>query len=126
MSKSFLHLRVGTRNSRLSRVQTEQALNRLKQRLSVLDFEIVECSTPGDRDRTTDLRASPEDFFTRDLDDAVLSGTVDAAVHSAKDLPESLAEGLDTFWLPWREDPRDTLILRQGETRETLPPTPRI
>ncbi len=74
----------------------------------------MELSSPGDRDKRSDLRSSDPDFFTRDLDDALLEGRIDLAVHSAKDLPDSLREGVDFLWLPWREDPRDVLILRKG------------
>jgi uroporphyrinogen III methyltransferase / synthase len=73
-------------------------------------FEFLEITTPGDADRSTDLRESPADFFTRSLDEAVLSGTVDFAVHSAKDLPYPVADGLDWFWLPDSGDRRDCLI----------------
>jgi len=83
-------------------------------------------SSPGDRDRQTDLRETAGDFFTKDLDQAVLCGDVDCAVHSAKDVPSPLPEGLDWCWLPWREDPRDALVLRPGAKREELPPSPRI
>ncbi len=76
-----------------------------------MTFELVSLSSPGDRDRQTDLRASPADFFTRDLDEAVLEGRLDFAIHSAKDLPDPMPAGLDWCWLPWREDPRDALIL---------------
>ncbi len=71
-----------------------------------------------------DLRASSQDFFTRDLDDAVLSGEVDFAVHSAKDMPENIRDGLDWFWLPWREDPRDVIVLRKGDAVSMLPENP--
>lgn len=81
-------------------------------------------SSPGDRDKTTDLRLTPGDFFTRDLDDAVRSGQIDCALHSAKDLPEPLPAGLDLVYLPWFEDPRDVLILPPRQT--TVPPSPRI
>jgi uroporphyrinogen III methyltransferase/synthase len=83
-------------------------------------------TTPGDRDLRTDLRASPSDFFTRDLDEAVATGALDAAVHSAKDLPEPVPAGIDWCWLPWREDARDVLILRHGVSPVSLPKRPVI
>jgi len=89
-------------------------------------FEVVTTSSPGDRDRQTDLRESPGDFFTKDLDDAVLSGDLDCAVHSSKDLPEPVTDGLDWCWLPWSADPRDVLVLRPGETRAELGAEPRV
>ncbi len=111
MTKTF---RVGARDSLLSRLQTESALAHLHRETGA-DFTLRLFSSPGDRDQKTDLQSSPGDFFTRDLDEALLSGEIDLALHSAKDLPpEGLPEGLDWFWLPWREDARDCLVLREG------------
>ena len=106
-------LRVGTRGSKLAMIQTQDALNRIEQLFPEFGFTIAPMATMGDVDLTTDLRLSPDDFFTRDLDEAVRSGRVDIAVHSAKDLPDPVASDLDWFWLPWREDPRDAWILPQ-------------
>ena len=110
-------LTCGTRDSALSLLQTNDALAKLRDETG-LDFKVVPFSSPGDRDQATDLRVSPGDFFTRDLDQALLDGRIDCAIHSAKDLPpEGLPEGLDWFWLPWREDPRDCLVTRVAEPR---------
>ena len=107
---------VGARDSQLSLLQAEGALKRIQAQTG-LAFELRPFSSPGDRDQTTDLRQSPGNFFTKDLDDALLTGQINCAIHSAKDLPpEGLPEGLDWFWLPWREDPRDALVLREGVT----------
>ncbi|MDP2991106.1 MAG: uroporphyrinogen-III C-methyltransferase, partial [Kiritimatiellota bacterium] len=79
-----------------------------------------------DRDRTTNLRETPPDFFTRDLDERVRRGELDCAVHSAKDLPDPVAGGLDWLWLPWRDDPRDVLIRPIGQSVDSMPPDSRI
>ena len=126
MRNSQVVFRAGTRDSQLAQTQTAGALRQLESLLPGVTFDMVTASSPGDRDRQTDLRVSLGDFFTQDLDNAVLSGELDCAVHSAKDLPDPVAAGLDWFWLPWREDPRDAVILRPGETRENLPPEPRV
>ncbi|MBT3294019.1 MAG: uroporphyrinogen-III C-methyltransferase [Verrucomicrobia bacterium] len=126
MTESSLRLQVGTRNSHLALVQARAALDRLHERLPAVCFDLIEASSPGDRDRVMDLQASPEDFFTRDLDDAVLSGALDAAIHSAKDVPPHPRDGLDWCWLPEPADPRDVLILRRGETTADWPDEPRI
>ncbi len=118
--------RAGTRASRLALIQTREALRQFESRLTGVAFELVPCSSPGDRDLATDLRTSPGDFFTRDLDDAVREGRLDLAIHSAKDLPDPLPEGLDWCWLPWREDPRDALVLAPGRTVAALPAAPVI
>lgn len=107
---------VGARGSSLSVVQTKAALAELHKVLPVLEFTLQEVTTPGDRDKKKDLRISPADFFTKDLDDALLAGKIDCAVHSAKDLPEPMPEGIDWFWLPWSEDARDVIILPKIKT----------
>jgi uroporphyrinogen III methyltransferase/synthase len=119
-------LRAGTRGSRLALVQTRDTLRRLEERLPGCRFEEVVVSSPGDRDRTTDLRESPADFFTRDLDEKVLSGELDIAIHSAKDVPDPAPEGLDWCWMPWREDPRDVLIRPARTGMHDLPEAPVI
>ncbi len=116
--------RAGTRGSRLALAQTQEALDKLAALFPAVDFERVPVSTPGDRDLTTDLRASPADFFTRDLDDALRERHIDIAVHSAKDLPDPVPPGIDWFWLPWREDPRDAWVLPLGKTWADLPAAP--
>jgi len=119
-------LKFGTRTSRLALVQTRDAIRRLATTLPGLQFEEVGVSTPGDRDLTLDLRESPQDFFTRDLDDKLLAGEIDFAVHSAKDLPDPLADGIDWCWLPWHEDPRDVLIRPPGLGLDSLATDARI
>ena len=107
---------VGARGSRLSRVQTENAVAFLARTFLGTAYRVVAVETPGDRDLTTPIERSAPDFFTRDLDAAVRDGRLDCAIHSAKDLPERIADGLDWFWLPNREDPRDAWALRAGLT----------
>lgn len=112
MKKSF---RVGARGSRLSLAQTEGALDFLAKMFPGTSYRTVVVETPGDRDLTTPIETSAPDFFTRDLDTAVREGRIDFAIHSAKDLPDPIADDLDWFWLPTREDPRDCLVLRSGD-----------
>lgn len=116
---------VGARNSQLSIMQSKTAINRLQELRPQLQLELQPMSSPGDRDRQTDLRISDPDFFTRDLDTALLKGEIDAAMHSAKDLSNPLADGIDYFWLPWREDPRDALVLPRG-AEDQLPANARF
>lgn len=111
--------KVGARGSRLSRAQTYGAMAFLSSTFPGTHYEFIAVSTPGDRDLTTPIEKSAPDFFTRDLDDAVRSGRIDFAVHSAKDLPppDQMPSDLDWFWLPCREDRRDALVVRRGTTR---------
>lgn len=126
MTKSSVAFSAGTRPSRLALIQTRSVISNLVRILPDCAFDIREISSPGDRDRSTDLRESPGDFFTRDLDDALASRDIDLAIHSAKDLPPALPSGLDWVWLPWSEDSRDAWVARKGETLAELPPDPII
>ncbi|MDC7223027.1 MAG: uroporphyrinogen-III C-methyltransferase [Spirochaetales bacterium] len=118
MRESQSVFRAGTRNSNLALIQSKAALERLAGLFPSIEWEQVPFSSPGDRDRELDLKESPADFFSRDLDEAVIRGDLDCALHSAKDLNYPLREELDWFWLPWAEDPRDAIICRPGESPE--------
>ena len=124
MKRSPITFKVGTRPSNLAVAQARAALNQIELQIEPHRFEIHSLSTAGDRDRSTDLRQSPADFFTNELDAALLDGTIDCALHSAKDLPEPLSPEIDWFWLSHREEPRDALVLRANQTLEDLPPNP--
>lgn len=102
----------GARGSRLSVAQAQGCIDFLGNAVDGFRAELWTFETPGDRDLTTPIEKGAPDFFTRDLDEAVRSGKVDFAVHSAKDLPEDIADDLDWFWLPNREDPRDCWVAR--------------
>jgi uroporphyrinogen III methyltransferase/synthase len=119
-------LRVGTRNSKLALIQTNQAVGLFQNLAPCCQFTISEFSSPGDRNQSMDLRISPEDFFTKDLDESLLSKTIDAAIHSAKDLPQIISKGIDWCWLPIKDDPRDVLVLPSGKSLSDLPTDPRI
>ena len=114
--------KIGARGSALSLAQTRVAVRSLRQMFPDTRWRIVPMASPGDRDQTTPLEKSAPDFFTRDLDEAVRKGEIDCAVHSAKDLPgysgaggDMVTEGLDWFWLPEREDPRDCWVFRADQ-----------
>lgn len=79
--------------------------------------------SPGDRDKTVSMLEPgiPDDFFTRDLDQAVLAGRADAALHSAKDLPWPLPKGLEVWTLGPRAEPHDELCSLSGWSIESLP-----
>ncbi len=126
MTKSSTVFRVGTRPSELARIQTAQVVNEFKRLVPHVRWEIEPVCSPGDRDRETDLRASPQDFFTRDLDEALLAGRIDCAVHSAKDLPDPMPEGVEWCWLPLAAEPRDAMVLPKGKDVAQLPENPRI
>ncbi|MDO4288960.1 MAG: hydroxymethylbilane synthase [Eubacterium sp.] len=102
---------VGSRGSKLAVVQTNWLLDRLKAANPQVDFELKIIKTKGDRiqDKALD-KIGDKGLFTKELEDALLSGEIDMAVHSMKDMPSRLPEGLTLSVPPAREDPRDVLV----------------
>jgi hydroxymethylbilane synthase len=101
-------LRIGSRGSRLALTQAELAIERLRQ--PGLEFALVPVTTAGDRDRSKPFgEIGSRGVFVKELEEALLSGRIDIAVHSAKDMTSTDTEGLSVgAYLP-REDPRDAL-----------------
>ena len=123
--KKFL-IKSGCRNSKLSLVQTENALHAIQADFPQLKFKIIGLKSFGDKNKNIllDSPDAPEDIWTRELDEKLLKDEIDIAVHSAKDLPPTIRKGLDFFWLPWCEEPGDVLIFRKGQTKSDLPKKP--
>lgn len=100
---------VGARSSPLSRAQVEEVRREFN-----LEFDVIWVETRGDKDKKSSLRGLEKtDFFTRELDQMVLVGQIDAAIHSAKDLPDPLPKGLTIAALSKGIDPRDSLVIRR-------------
>jgi hydroxymethylbilane synthase len=115
--------RIGARGSKLSLAQTGQTRARLAAKLGLSEdaFEIVPIVTSGDRiqDRTL-IEAGGKGLFTKELDEALLDGRIDLAVHSLKDLPTRLPDGI-TYTVTEREDPRDAFVSLKARTLSELP-----
>jgi hydroxymethylbilane synthase len=104
---------IGARNSPLSKAQVAE----IKKELSI-DFETIFISTIGDLDQKTSLRTLEKtNFFTKELDEMLLTHKIDAAVHSAKDLPDPLPSGLVVCYLSKGLDPRDALVFNKEPIR---------
>lgn len=104
-------IRIGTRRSQLALYQAELARAKILHNFPSLQVELVKITTSGDMVRRG--KASPLEskrFFTREIEDALLKGEVDLAVHSAKDLAVLLPDGLKVGAVLEREDPRDCLV----------------
>ncbi|MBI5272496.1 MAG: hydroxymethylbilane synthase [Chlamydiia bacterium] len=109
------------RSSPLSRAQFEEIRDALVKYRHDVVLEPLWTTSPGDLDLTISLRSlGKSDFFTRDLDMMVRDGKARVAIHSAKDLPEPLAEGLMVIAVTRGIDLRDSLVLRRGEALQTL------
>lgn len=115
-------LRFGTRTSALARWQTDHVARRLADRYPGLCCEIVPISTAGDRDVTTPLpEIGGKGVFTEELERALLTGAIDVAVHSLKDVPVEILPQLALVIAGPRADARDVIIARDAVTLATLP-----
>jgi hydroxymethylbilane synthase len=119
-------IRAGARGSRLSRAQIAELAAFLDVLLPGTQIDFAPVETPGDRDRRTPLPAAAGDFFTRDLDRALLRGRVDLSVHSAKDLPERIPDGLRIAAVTPAFAPWDVLVARDGLSLNELPRGARV
>lgn len=103
-------MKAGTRGSRLAMVQTKHIISELSK-ITPEEVGIEIIKTTGDKIKDSQLyNMDVKGIFTKELDKAVLERDVDFAVHSLKDLPTELAEGLEVVAVPPRESPREALI----------------
>lgn len=110
-------IRVGSRESRLAVIQAEMVMDYLKKRLPLAKVELVTMKTTGDKilDRTLD-QIGGKGLFVKELDRALLEHRTDLSVHSLKDMPMEVPEELPLLGFSRREDPRDVLVLPEGES----------
>ncbi len=121
-------LRTISRASRLALLQVEELRRLLRDAGIEARLELVSTPSYGDRHKEVSLMSPdvPGDFFTRELDAALLSGTADVAVHSAKDLPYPLPAGIEVVALTAAFDRTDSLVARHGYALATLPSGSRV
>jgi hydroxymethylbilane synthase len=115
-------LRVGTRGSALALAQAEGVRRAISQVISHRNFELVPITTRGDTHQGPLPEIGGKGLFTADLQEALATGKIDLAVHSAKDLPAAAPEGVVLAAVPPREDPRDALLTRHGGGLSKLTP----
>ncbi|MFN4180243.1 MAG: hydroxymethylbilane synthase [Armatimonadota bacterium] len=124
-------LKVGTRGSKLALAQTEWVINALKQKFPDLQVETVIIRTKGDVIADRPLReVAGKGFFVKEIEAALLRGEIDFAIHSLKDMPTDLPEGLTVAALCNRVEPRDVLVVRgwqggNGDLREIVKQMPK-
>ncbi len=113
---------LGTRGSRLALIQTEKVRSMLLRAIPDIEITIKVIKTEGDSDLSIPLSSfGGRGAFVRSIEHSLLRNDIDAAVHSLKDLPSQLPEGLVLGSVPEREDPRDALVSSNGHTLEALP-----
>ncbi|MCG0238080.1 MAG: hydroxymethylbilane synthase [Firmicutes bacterium] len=118
-------VRVATRGSLLALSQTRWVVARLEALHPGVRFAIEIYRTQGDRTQAAGIPLSQvggKGLFTKELEEALLDGRADLAVHSLKDMPTELPPGLTLGCIPEREDPRDVVIARDGTPLAELPP----
>lgn len=118
-------IRIGSRKSQLALVQTHWVQAELQQRFADRKFEVHTMSTQGDKILDVALaKIGDKGLFTKELEIGMLQGEIDFAVHSLKDLPTRLPEGLMLGCVTEREDPADALVVHarhQDKQIATLP-----
>jgi hydroxymethylbilane synthase len=113
------NLILGTRGSALALVQSEWVASELRKAWPDLEVEIKQISTTGDsRNNVPFADAGGKGIFTKEIDLAQVNGEIDIAVHSMKDVPTELVEGLAIAAVPERECPNDVGIAREGSFSE--------
>lgn len=103
---------VGSRGSKLALIQTESVVSKLRAKCPDLEISIRKIVTAGDRDRLTHLDRIGADVFVKELEQALLDGSIDLAVHSLKDVPTDIPQGLGLIAVTERDDPRDALVAK--------------
>src|SRR5258708_1052642 len=102
---------IGTRGSQLALVQTDIVKKQLQALFPHIIIDIQTITTKGDKNMSpVPLDSIGKGWFTKEIDNALLKGTIDIAVHSLKDLSEVLPEGLMIAAIPEREDAREALV----------------
>ena len=118
-------MKLGTRGSQLARWQAEWVRDRLAAQTGGRPAEIVVIKTRGDAEVDRPLHElEGKGFFTKEIEDALLDGRIDVAVHSLKDLPTALPPGLALGAIPARHDPREALV--NGKSLAELPAGARV
>lgn len=118
---------IGTRKSELALWQAKWVRERLIEAHPGLEVELAETDTAGDRDLATPLPlVDGKGVFTAEIEEGLLDGSIDLAVHSLKDLPTELPEGFEIGAYCMRHDPRDAFLGKDGLVLADLPEGARI
>ncbi|RDE31990.1 hydroxymethylbilane synthase [Parageobacillus thermoglucosidasius] len=113
---------VGSRRSKLALTQTNWVIEQLRQLGAPFEFEVKEIVTKGDKILDVTLsKVGGKGLFVKEIEHAMLNNEIDMAVHSMKDMPAVLPDGLIIGCVPPREDHRDVLISKNKETFADLP-----
>jgi len=112
---------IGSRGSRLAMRQAQEVVGALSPHFPAITLEVKAITTKGDTAWDQPLVRLGKGVFITELEEALLTGQIDVAVHSLKDLPTDLAPGLTLACYPMREDPRDVLVSKGKVPLDRLP-----
>lgn len=112
---------LGCRDSKLAIAQVNEVADALRGRFNNIEIERVSIKTSGDIKRDKPVSEIGVGVFVREIETALLRGEIDIAVHSLKDLPSVMPEGLMIAGVPYREDPRDVVVSKNGAGLRDLP-----
>ncbi len=115
-------IKIGSRASRLALVQADIIIGLLKERFPHYSYEVVKIQTLGDKilDKTLD-KIGGKGLFVKEIQNALIEGAIDLAVHSMKDMPADSTEELLLAAITEREDPRDVLVTQNNLSFNALP-----
>ena len=120
------NLVIGTRGSLLALTQAkliEKELNKVVPSVKI-DLKIIK--TKGDMLSSSTIETTDKSLFIKELEDSLLKEEIDIAVHSLKDMPSDLPDGLEIVAVPEREDPYDVLVSKEGDSIRNLSPGSKV
>jgi hydroxymethylbilane synthase len=127
LAQAIRELVIGTRGSALAVWQAEWVQTHLRELEPGLSVSLKRIKTTGDRILDTPLAmVGGKGLFVKEIEEALTRADIDLAIHSMKDVPTQLPDGLEILSIPAREDPRDALISRKGDVLLNLPSGARI
>ncbi|MEM2519939.1 MAG: hydroxymethylbilane synthase, partial [Nitrososphaerota archaeon] len=117
-----MKLRIGTRGSKLSLIQTNEVVEKIRRFYPEIDVEVKVIKTRGDIDLETPLYMIPQKgIFEKEIDQALARGEIDVAVHSMKDYPTETIEEVKIVAVPERMSPSDVFISKISRDLHDLP-----
>lgn len=120
MTKTDKIIVLGSRGSRLAIAQTTEVRTLIAQQFPDIEIRHKVIATAGDQDQASDAASIGVGIFVKEIENELMRGNIDVAVHSLKDLPSQTPQGLTIASVPYREDPRDVVVSRNGLGLEQL------
>ena len=117
-----MKIRIGTRKSKLALIQANMVINEIKQHFPKIECKLVPVVTTGDKITNKNLYdIGGKALFLKELEEQLIKNEIDIAVHSLKDVPGILLEGLSITAVLKREDPRDCFVSLKYKSIEEMP-----